>query len=350
MPACRRCGRLLIAAAMALQLANALADDIKLLTGPQHTTQQQIGGELAWYVTPFTDLTLDPIPTAGPTDILQRLRDEDKRGAVVNLALLQADVAQTYLLAAERGNTNAASWLAPLRVVAPLYNEELHFIVRSDSGFETVQDIRDARINVGPLKGGTALSVVTLYRLLFDAMPADQKLSRLSHGEALTKLLTDKTIDVVALLADQPAPLLANMKPEARRFVKLLKFDATRPESAAALRVYRVATLRQASYPNLLGEDIPALAVQLYLVAHSRQDAADERLRRFANAYCQQLPRLKAEGHPKWRELDAGLPALAPGWHYAKAPALELARCLGIAESEIPDTCQPTERTLGLCN
>ena len=48
------------------------------------------------------------------------------------------------------------------------------------------------------------------------------------------------------------------MKPEARRFVKLLKFDATRPESAAALRVYRVATLRQASYPNLLGEDIPA--------------------------------------------------------------------------------------------
>ncbi len=348
----RMAGRLWVAAALALSSPGShAAEEVRLLTGPQASTQHQIGGELAWHLAPFADMPLAVVPMAGPTDILQRLRDATRQGSGMNLALLQADVAQIYLLAAERGNANAAAWLAPLRVVAPLYSEELHFIVRSDSDLTTVQDIRDARINVGPVTGGTALSVATLYRLLFDAAPAPDKLSRLGHAEALAKLLTDQSIDVVALLADQPAPLLANMKPEARRFIRLLKFDREHPTGEAVQRVYGVSALRAASYPNLLGEDVPTLAVRLYLVAGGqREDEDGERLRRLVGAYCQELPRLKSDGHPKWRELDPGLPALAPGWHYAKATAAGLARCMGVAENAIPDTCLPQEQALGLCD
>jgi TRAP-type uncharacterized transport system substrate-binding protein len=264
--------------------------------------------------------------------------------------LLQADVAQLYLLTAQDGSREAASWLAPLRVVAPLYNEELHFIVRSDSTLESVQDIRDARINVGPAAGGTALSVATLHRLLFGTPPAADKLSRLSHEQALAKLLTDRSIDVVAVLADQPAPLLANMKPEARRFVRLLRFDREHPAAAVVSRVYGASTLRAASYPNLLDQDVPALAVRLYLVVHGEPDGeAAQRLRRLAGAYCQALPKLKIDGHPKWRDVAPGLPALVPGWHYSDRGTPEFARCLGMASNEIPDTCLPLEQALGLC-
>lgn len=47
---------------------------------------------------------------------------------------------------------------------------------------------------------------------------------------------TDKSVDVVAVNAGQPAKLLVDMKPEARKLIKLLKFDPNQPASQDALR------------------------------------------------------------------------------------------------------------------
>lgn len=350
MSAVRLAGRLLVAW---LFLSGSLlclgAEEVQLLAGPRAGTQFQMADELAKRLS-GSGLTVTAVPTAGPGEALQRMRDAARGGDGLSLAILQADVAELYLLNAQAGNREAAGWLAPLRVLAPLHGEELHFLVRSDSPYESVQEIRDARINVGPAAGGTAMSVATLYRLLFDAQPAPEKLSRLSHEEALAKLLTDRSIDVVALLADQPAPLLANMKPEARRFVRLLKFDREHPTAAVVSRVYGTAVLRRASYPRLLDEDLPTLSVRLYLAVHGEAHGEYARqLHRIAGGYCRELPRLKSAGQAKWREVAPGLPALVPGWHYADVGSPELARCLGLASNEIPDTCLPMEQALGLC-
>jgi TRAP-type uncharacterized transport system substrate-binding protein len=339
-----------LALALALPFAAGAADGLRLLTGPQDGSQYRIGAELARRLAAATTGTPIPvIATPGPGNALQRMRDEARTDGL-DMAIVQADVGQLYLQAAQGGNREAAAWLAPLRVVAPLHGEELHFLVRSDSPYESLQDIRDAYINVGPVAGGTAMSVATLYRLLFDAAPAPEKLTRLGHEEALAKMLTDRSIDVVALLADQPAPLLTNMKPEARRFVRLLRFDGDHPGAAAVSKVYGASALRAASYPRLLDRDLPTLAVRLYLVVHGQPEGASAaRLQRLAGAYCTELPRLRSAGHAKWREVPRGLPALAPGWHYSEAGTPELARCLGLLANEIPDVCQPDERFLGLC-
>lgn len=326
----------------------AMAD--QLLTGPQGSTRNRIGDELARFTSLFTDLPLDVEAVAGPTEVLQRLRDASQQNAPLTLGLLQADVAPLYLLAAEHGNPQAAAWLAPLRVVAPLYREELHFIVRSDSPLRSMRDLRNARIAVGPLAGSTALSVATLYRLLFDATPDPEKLIRLEPEQALAKLLTDHSIDVVALLADQPAPLLTRMKPAARSFVRLLPFDPAGMDDSPVLRTYRTATLSAASYPNLLSEDLPTLSVPIYLVTQNPASGNNDRsLIQFAIAYCSQLPLLKTDGHAKWRDVPAALPALAPGWHYSRPAALELARCFDSDDTAIPDNCPPRERALHLC-
>ena len=42
--------------------------------------------------------------------------------------------------------------IRPLRVIMPLYNEEIYFIVRADSPLNYVHEIKDAKINVGPLR------------------------------------------------------------------------------------------------------------------------------------------------------------------------------------------------------
>ena len=88
------------------------------------------------------------------------------------------------------------------------------------------------------------------------------------NEEALVKLITDKSIDVAVVAAGQPAPIIANMKPEAQKFIKLLKFDPAHPSSKRPLSIYAPATVRAASYPNLLTEDFTTISVGAFLVTY----------------------------------------------------------------------------------
>ena len=72
---------------------------------------------------------------------------------------------------------------------------------------------------------GTALSATTLYRLMFEQPLPEGNATYVSNEEALIKLTTDKSVDVAIIVAGQPAKLFADMKPEARQFIKLLKLD-----------------------------------------------------------------------------------------------------------------------------
>ncbi len=340
-------GRLLMAALLILHASAAFpADRIKISTGPEQGIQPQIARDIARFVAPAAGIDLEVLASVGPAESMQRLLDVPG----VKLALLQSDTAFAYADATRRGNADAARLLAPIRVIAPLYRELIYFIVRSDSPLNSVHDIRDARINVGPLRSGTALTATTLYRLLFDAPIPDERVTFLDHEDALAQLIGDRTDDVVVMVAEQPARLLANMKPEARRFIKLLKFDAAHSTAASALRLYDAAAVRAASYPNLLGEDMPALAATIYLVTYGpRRDEDDARLARFARAWCKQLPRMQAEGHPLWREVELAPAELKPEWHYARTAVQETARCSGSATPLPAITCSQQERVLGLC-
>jgi len=53
-------------------------------------------------------------------------------------------------------------------------------------------------------------------------------------------------LDVVVVVAGQPAKLLVDMKPEARRLIKLLKFDLAHPASGT-FKTYFPVTIRAAS-------------------------------------------------------------------------------------------------------
>lgn len=211
-----------------------------------------------------------------------------------------------------------------------------------------MKDIKDARINVGPPGGSAALSAVTIYRLQFGGPAPDKNLSFHGHEEALVKLITDRTVDVVVFSAPQPARLLINMKAEARRFVKLLRIDANNPDSKSIRRMYDATTMRAVNYPNLLSEDIPGLSNRIYLVAYGHRHSDDELLKRFSRSWCQNLPRLLVEGHPKWREIDPVLAELKQGWKYALPVVQEMMRCTG--KTMPAQICSQHERVLGLCD
>jgi uncharacterized protein len=333
-------------AAMALLHAAAplAAVQYKIVTASEKGTYIVIGRDLATYVAPAAGIDLEALPSAGSAENIKRLRYEPG----VKFALVQSDVYQAFLDRAAGGNSEAGTIIRPLRVIMPLYNEEIYFVVRADSPMNFVHEIKDAKINVGPIGSGTALTTVTLYRLLFDESLAEAKTSFLTNEEALVKLIADKSVDVVALVLGQPAKLLTDMKPEVRQFIKLLTVDPNHPTTKAALRTYFPAVVRVDNYPNLLSENIAAFAVKAYLVTYD-YNVKDTKayLGRFARSLCENFPALQASGHPKWKEVELAMPDPGAGWIYYPQTAAELRQC--IVKRNKPK-CSIEETVLGLCS
>jgi TRAP-type uncharacterized transport system substrate-binding protein len=145
----------------------------KIVTASERGTYIQIGRDLAKFVAPAANVELEVLPSAGSAENVQRLRFEPG----VKFALVQSDVYQAFLDLAAAGNAEAGEMIRPLRVIMPLYNEEIYFIVRSNSPLNFVHEIKDAKINVGPLRSGTAMSATTIYRQLFGTVLPDANAS-----------------------------------------------------------------------------------------------------------------------------------------------------------------------------
>ena len=347
----------LLAAGMSGYASTAVAAvEYKIVTASERGTYIRIGRDLAEFVAPAAGIKLDALPSAGSADNARRLRYEPG----VKLALVQSDVYQSFVDLAAGGNAAARALIRPLRVIMPLYNEEIHFVVRADSERNFIHEINNARLNAGEQGSGTALTSATLYRLMFgEAMP-DASTSYLSNEEALAKLVTDKTVEVVAVVAGQPAKLFVGMLPESRKLIKLLKFDPNHASSKAVLETYFQASLRASNYANLLTADIPGLAVKAFLVTYdfNRTDT-EGNLRKMARSLCQNFGTLQEKGHPKWREVELALPELGRGWTYYAPTTREIRSCIAgsavkprleTPEKSRPATmCAQQERILGLC-
>jgi TRAP transporter TAXI family solute receptor len=333
----------------------AAAAEYKIVTANEKGTYFAIGSDLAKLVAPDADIQLEVLPTAGSAANIKHLRYDPG----VKLAIVQADVFQAFLDKAAAGDAEAGKIIRPLRVILPLYNTEIHYIVRADSPLNYLHDIKNAKINGGVVGSGAALITHIVYRMMFGGPMPEANASYLSNEEALVKLIGDKSVDVVVVAAGQPAPLIANMKPEAQKYIKLLKFDPDHPSSKLPLTVYSHSVVNASSYPNLLQKSFTTISVGAYLVTYDfNLDTTVSHLSRFARVLCKNFSALQAQGHPKWKEVNLSLPKLGPGWTYYAPTTREIRSCLAKTpmtrsrESTRPagKPCSAEEKILGFCS
>lgn len=204
----------------------------------------------------------------------------------------------------------------PLRVLAPLYAEEVVFIVRADSRLKFIHDLRGRRVNIGSAREGSSQTVREIYRQMFGTAMVEP--SQLGKDEALAELIGFRSIDAMVLVEPQPSAWLASLHPNTARGLRLLRLDRKQPEDRRVLQEFQTSVLRGG--PGLKkGESIPTLATMSYLVVSGKDDADAKQLTDMVSALCRDLPRLRADGHPKWRELqpwanqDTGWPVVAAG-------------------------------------
>ena len=296
----------------------------KIVTGPERGTYIQIGQDLSKWVAQPAGIELEVIPSKGSAENVQRMRFEPG----VKLALVQSDVYQAYVDMANSGNTDAGTTIRPLRLIMPLYDEEIYFVVRNDSPLKTINEIKDKNISVGLIGSGTAQSATTLYRLMFNQTIPEQNVQHLSNEDALAALIVKK-IDVAIVVAGQPAKLFTEMNPELLQQIRFLRVDPNAPETARAKQTYFPATIRASSYPNWLKEDVPTWTVKASLVTYdyNLRDTVGN-LNRFADSLCDNFDNLQDHGHPKWKQVKLELPGLGKGWQYYPPVERRLKACL----------------------
>jgi len=326
------------------------APEYKIVTASERGTYIVLGRDLATNVAPDAGIELEALPSAGSAENIRRLRYEPG----VKMAIVQSDVYQAFLDEAANGNKEAGTIIRPLRVILPLYDEEIYWIVRADAPMNFIHEVKDARINAGPIGSGTALTALTMYQAMFRTPLPRGSTTYLSNEDALLKLTTNQGVDVVVIVGGQPMKLLADMKPEAKQLIKMLRVDPANPATREILKTYFTATVRQSSYPNLLSEDLPGLAVKAFLVTYDYNlNQTTQYLRRFARSLCNNMPTLRAQGHPKWNSVELSLPELGEGWTYYPVTAREIQNCSAArpaSKRPANAACSQVELVLGLCS
>jgi len=101
----------------------------KIVTASKTGTYIEIGRDLAKWVAEPVGIELEVLESKGSAENVQRMRFEPG----VKLALVQSDVYQAFLDEAKAGNAEAGNIIRPLRLIMPLYDEEIYFVVRADS-------------------------------------------------------------------------------------------------------------------------------------------------------------------------------------------------------------------------
>jgi TRAP transporter TAXI family solute receptor len=190
--------------------------------------------------------------------------------------------------------------------IAKLFNEEMHLIVRADSGIESIEQLAGKRVNFSDVGSGTQLST----RDVFERLGIKVEEVNMGQGDAFEALKRGE-IAATILIAGKPAASMAKLK--AADGYRILPISYAKPIQ----NDYLPTTLSSEDYPNLIapGQKVESIAVGAVLIAFNWPKGSD-RYRRIQSFVDRFFPRLaefqKPPRHPKWRE--ANLAAVLPGW------------------------------------
>jgi TRAP-type uncharacterized transport system substrate-binding protein len=200
-----------------------------------------------------------------------------------------------------------------LRYIVKLFNEEVHVVVRADSGIDSFADLNGKRVNVGDLGGGTQMDARDLFSR-FGIKPLEVNMSQI---DALEKMKTGEVAATI-YIAGKPASAMARLRPaDGYRLLPM-------PYTKVVQDEYLPATLSSQEYPGLVppGATIETLAVGAVLFAYNWPKNTDRYLRieKFVNELFPRIAEFQhPPRHPKWKETS--LTATVPGWK--RFPAAE---------------------------
>jgi TRAP transporter TAXI family solute receptor len=280
------------------------ANTIAIVSGNLNATYLTIAYDLSAVLDDGDNFRVLPVIGKGGG---QNLRD------VRFLKGVDLGITQSILLNTAR-RTNELGFLDDKIVyVTKLFNEEMHVVVRADSGIESIDQLSGKKVNFSDIGSGTQLST----RDIFHRLKIRAHEVNMGQADAFEKLKSGE-IAATVLIAGKPAGSMIKLKSsEGFRFLPV-------PFSKPLQEEYLPATLSAQDYPGMVaGSDgVDTVAVSAVMIAYNWPKWS-ERYQRIANFVQHFFPKLaefqKPPRHPKWKETN--LAASLNGW--ARFPTAE---------------------------
>ncbi len=268
------------------------AQDLGIITGKKKGTYYQFGLNLAELMK-SRGLKLNVFDSAGSVDNVNAVYATPG----TQLGIVQSDV--LAFIAKIQSDAALKRIAGKIRMVYPLYNEEVHLLARKDlKGFE---DLADRRVAIGEEGSGIYLTARILFEVS-DVKP--REILPIGPDEALVQLKQGK-IDALFYVAGMPVKLFSE-DVSAKDGLKLV------PITHKSIVDFYPGVQIPANTYSWQEQAVDTVAVKAVLMSYDFRGNNCEYVGIFARVLQENLEWLKKNGHPKWKTVD--LNAQVKGW------------------------------------
>ena len=275
--------------------------EIGLLTGSKAGTYIAFGHDIAKEAAK-AGLKVSVYETGGSIENINRITSKEK----VGLAIVQSDVLGFLSRSKSELSQDAAS---KMRLFAPLYDEEVHILTRKD--INNISDLNGKKVVVGSEGSGSMITAVNIFSIL-GITPS--KMYKIAPPQGVVAVLNNE-VDAIIFVGGKPVKMFKNMEElakikEGENAGKLDQVHFIPLNDSKLLKEYKPATITHNDY-NFVAENIPTIAVTSLLVTYDYTMKTGDyyknhcsNMAKLARVLRDNLEDLKANGHPKWQEVD----------------------------------------------
>jgi uncharacterized protein len=271
--------------------AVASAADMGIITGSEKGTYYQFGLNLQKLMKP-NGINVTVAPSKGSVENVFAVYQRP----ATQLGIVQSDV--LAFVARVETDPVLKRIAKKIKMVFPLYNEEVHILGRNIAGFD---DLADKRVAVGREGSGTYLTA----RLMFKVSEIEPKeMVPIDTDQALAALKAGQ-IDAMFYVAGAPVKLFTEGVADADglTLVPITNKNVT--------EFYPTVELPAATY-GWQPRPLSTVAVRSVLVSFDFRRLDCENVGRFAQILATNMGWLMDNGHPKWKSVNLEYPL--KGW------------------------------------
>jgi len=257
---------------------------VGIITGSERGTYFQFGLDLQQLLGP-RGILLSVYPSSGSIENIHAVYKRPR----TQLGIVQSDV--LAFVARVQSNPTLRNVADKIKLVFPLYNEEIHLVARE--GVRDFDDLAGRRVAIGQEESGTYLTA----RLLFEISGLQPKeMVTVGTGEALS-LLKAGEVDAMFYVAGYPVRLFEEgvSREDGLNLIPITNGDV--------VEFYPASTIPGEAYPWVSGP-VPTVTVKATLVSFDFRGENCVHVGNVAAIVYQNLDWLKQEGHPKWKSVD----------------------------------------------
>lgn len=290
-----------IVAAFSMMPVSAAEFEKNIMTGGPQGTYIQVGRDIA-ALGKSCGMTLNVQQSAGSLENFVGVRNRKN----TQFGIVQSDVLE-YLKTFEANDPEVQQAVRGVRIMFPLYNEEIHVLARAD--IKDMEGLGGKKVAVGVKDSGTFLTSSLILDIL--QVKTGERVP-LNPDAALPKLLAGE-IDAFFYVAGAPAALFKNNPIDGTRFHLLSITEAPLLATYTASRIDAGTYAFQKEPVDLIAVKAVLMTYDYDIKRNAYQRESCRAVSEFSSLILNNLDKLQKTGHPKWKDVD--LTALPPGWH-----------------------------------